>query len=190
MTSSIQGHRRVALITIATILVSLGLVAYSMRLPRYPLLDSALGERAYYPPALVDILRWNKKGVPPIVPGNDILFEVQHLALVRLLDMQRPIFHNYISADKDDCTGADSSRVLLIGSGGQNVVIIGTGTLKPGFYDSSGGGYFSVEVFEFTREGRLVSRRCVTDQDWTLYDQIKTKNSYREPNGKAEWKAR
>ena len=163
---------------LAAIPILLVVAMYAFRSPRYPLLDAALKHDASNPHALAEVLRWD---IPPgAFGGNHILFDVQHQALLRLLDLQEPVFRQRIPAAAEKCTGADSPGILPLNlnASGETFQIVGTPSLDPDYQETEGG-YYSVEAFTFTEEGRLVSRRCVTDRDWEQYDKWRA----RAPSG-------
>ena len=137
---------------LAAIPVLLVLAMYAFRPPRYPLLDAALKGEASNPRALAEVLRWFEDSPPTAFHGNHILFDVQHQALPRLLDLQWPVFRQRISPANEKCAGADSPRILPLNASGATFQIIGTPSLDPDYHETEGG-YYSMEVFTFAEEG-------------------------------------
>ena len=148
--------------------VALGanVVIFMVILPKpFALLDRTLGDRSRDPKALLESLTWkyNATGSNACGLGHPDFFDVQHLALLRLLELQRPRFKISVPKSATSATGIDHSFASVKATNGMNLVILGTPTLKPIRYDRPYEGYWDMHYFEFTPEGRFVSRRACTN---------------------------
>ena len=133
-----------------------GLVWWSFPDPAFELLDRTLGETAYDRKALLDVLRWR----PSVEGGNPHGLEfhaccdVQHLALVRLVELQ----DGAAAVPAEGGTSFDSPSAQIESEGPRIVVVVGTASLVPDFHDSADIAYYRANRFEFTPEGKLLSR--------------------------------
>jgi hypothetical protein len=141
------------------------LLAIVLRPKPYALLERTLGGRSRDPKALLETLTWEYRGNGSNAYGLDhpAFFDVQHSALLRLLDLQKSRFNTSIPKSKTGGVRIDHSLVRVNSTNGSNLVILGTPTLKPVRYHRPEEGYWEMHFFEFTPEGRLVSRHACTN---------------------------
>lgn len=113
-------------------------------------LDAALGSRSRDRGALLAALAG--EGLPPVLPPPAP--DLRHQALRRLLDVQtRQI------APATGGTGIDHTVVEILQRSSESWRVMGTASLTPDSFDSRPWeGYWSLETFEFTADGTLVSR--------------------------------
>lgn len=125
------------------------------------LLDRTLGKHAREPQALFDVLAWHFEGGPnPYNLGLDQFCDVQHQALIRLLDLQGTVFHTSVAPPSSPCTGVDHTYAVERSRDTNLVVIEGTPTLRPTHWDRPWEGYYDEETLEFAPDGRLLSRKA------------------------------
>jgi hypothetical protein len=160
-----QSVKKALLLLIAVLVVADAAILLVLRPRPFALLDATLGKDASDSRKLLEILALNEShaGLPTNAHGMTMLNEIQHLALLRLLELQGGLFKTSIPAPAADSVGIDQSFAHVHGTNGSNLIILGTPSLKPVRYDRPGEGYWDMQLFEFTREGRLVSRRAFTN---------------------------
>jgi len=127
------------------------------------LLDQTLGSHARDPAALIDVFSWRfKDGPNPHGLVFPDFFDVQHQALIRLLDLQLPLFGSKVSPPAGSGLKIDHSYAVLRSRNDSVIVVEGTPTLRPTAWDlRPWEGYWQAETLRLTPEGRLISREAV-----------------------------
>lgn len=157
-------------------LVAIGLFALTclwvaQRPRECKLLDLHLGSSAWDPTALLIAMTWEYQpdNNNPHGLGHPDFFDVQHQALLRLLDLQKTAFGRAALSRCKDGTFVDSSFAKAISRTESEIVVLGTGTLEPCHYDYSSihgpDPYWQVERFRFTPRGQLLGRESCRYED-------------------------
>lgn len=153
---------------VVSLLIFGALVAAGMyfahRSPRYGLLDAHLGASAWQPAALLDVLSWSCRdnNENPFGLGQPEFFDVQHQALLRLIDIQRHHFGRSTPPRNEHGTCIDHSFARVIERTDARIVVIGTATLRPRHYDKNSihgpYPYWQMERLTFSPAGELLFR--------------------------------
>jgi hypothetical protein len=162
--------RQLAIMAVVAVIVAFAVPAcFSLTPRRYPALDSRLGASAWQATNLLVVLSWEYRddGQNPLGLGFPDFFDFQHLALLRLLDIQRSQFGHSAPRRATGGDFIDHSYVHIIERTKSRVVVIATGTLKPVHFDRSGvdgpAPYWQMERFTFASSGQLLSRESFTE---------------------------
>lgn len=135
------------------------------------LLDRTLGAQSRTPRELLQVMRWQYHKDPARNPhglGFPDFFDVQHQALVRLLALQQEVFGNSVPPQHEKTVRADHSGVRVRAEDAAGMTVEGTASVFPDeFDDHPWEGYFRYEAFQFDKDGRLLSRRPLTDLSQT-----------------------
>lgn len=142
--------------------------------PRYPLLERTLGEKATNPGALLNVLAQQTDDKNPYGLEPHQWSDLQHQALLRLIDLQKPRFGVASVRPAVHGDGAESSfahvetRTGKTGTVPGSIVVVGTQSREPdhwdktyywfGFWPVHEEGYYYMERFYLTPEDRLVKR--------------------------------
>lgn len=169
MSEPVPSLRRLTIVGLLMVMATSMAIAYLLLRPRrYPLLDSRLGASAWQPTNLLTVLAWeyHDKGTNPLSLGYPDFFDFQHQALLRLLDIQKREFGLSTAPRATNGTYIDHSGVWLVGRTNSQIIVIGTGTLKPVYFKHKSlfdqEGYWQEEQFTFAPDGRLLSRESHT----------------------------
>jgi hypothetical protein len=157
------------IVLVSAVMVAIGIYVMQNFSPRYELLDSRLGESAWQPTKLLEVMSWEYKenSQNPFGLGHPDFFDFQHQALLRLIDIQRRHFGHSAPPRNKLGTYIDHCFVAMKERSASQIIIIGTATLKPCRYDNSSihepDPYWQMERLTFSPSGELLSRQPHTE---------------------------
>jgi len=160
-----RATKRIAIATSLVVIISSAVVLYQLNAPpHYKLLESHFGSGSHEPTNLFEIMSWQFRSDGPNPHGLSLheFSDIQHQALLQLLDIQRDLFRHPALPRATGGTYIDHTVAEIRERSDTRIIVIGTGSRKPVYYDRSSvhgpEPYFQLERFTFTSKGELISR--------------------------------